>query len=280
MGKFQKQAAKKYKYKQSMVKRDLYLELSDSEFYGFSYAHLTPSGYGSKIEKRLMTKLGVGKVNRNDIKGDFVTKSKSKNKLYGEIKTTYLDVDGFYHVTHIRQWHEFDVYLLCFINPTTCKAEYIMVKKDVFNQLPLTNMNLTSNDNQENNHVEKRFSLTENSDYMKFFKSENLLKSTSFKDLSNYIDQRDYFYGKLELKINDYIMDAIINLYNISFKTKNYNYFFKKVCDHIWDSINKDFGDQPKRRLLNKFVKNTFNDVILNYYMRYNLLFEDENPEL
>jgi hypothetical protein len=278
MGKFQKQAAKKYKFKQSMVKKDLYLQLSDNEFYGFAYTHLTPSGYGSKIEKRLMTKLGVGRVSGKKMKGDFLTEPKGKNNLFGEIKATYKDADGFYHITHIRQWHNFDVYVLCLIDPQTSKPQYIMVKKDVFNELPLTNMNLTDNDNQENHNVEKRISITEDSDHMKFLKSNNLLKSTTFKDLMNYINSREYYFEKIAEKLDEYIQ--LSYYYANPTKIHTFSYYFTKVCDFSWYKLSKEYGNLPSRREFNKFMKHKFRDVILHYFTRYDFMYRHEHPGL
>jgi hypothetical protein len=278
MGKHQKQASKKYKFKQSMVKNDLYLELSDPEFYGFGYTHLTPSGYGSKIEKRLISKLGVTKVNGKKMRGDFLTDPKSKNNLYGEIKTTYKDPNGFYHITHIRQWHDFDVYVLCFIDPTTCKAQYIMIKKDVLNELPLTNMNLTDNDNQSNNHVEKRISLTEESDYMKFIKSKNLLDSTTFKSFFNYINLREYYFDKIASVLDEYVERSY--LYASPYSIGNFTYYSSKVRDFVWYHLSKDFGDQPKRSIFNKFMRHKFNDVILHHFTKYDFMYRHEHPGL
>jgi hypothetical protein len=145
---------------------------------------LNPCSYGGKIQAKLIKELGILSISASLDRGDAFF-----GKFFAEMKCTFLDKKNSYHLTHLRQWQNFDFYILCFID---CENDFIpeffVLNKKVLDKIKTTAMNGTKESNLNNDKVSLRATVKKNGEVHKMFKKKNKLSGTSFSDLKKFID--------------------------------------------------------------------------------------------
>jgi hypothetical protein len=107
---------------------------------------------------------------------------------YAELKISFKPSNGKYNIKNIRQWQNFDYYILCFVDEYM-KDKYYCVNKDVIAKNPeltLSYQNGTVNSNVNNTKVNMSVSI-HHDDVNFYFKEHNLLGGTSYKHLLKFI---------------------------------------------------------------------------------------------
>lgn len=120
-------------------------------------------------DKDLLSNRGDLHVNRED---------------FFEKKTTFLNKNGKYSITNIRDWQDFNYFILCFID-LDYNPSFFCVPKEVVTNNPILRLSAMNDDKETNKHnkyVGKRVSFP-SYDVNYIFKKHNILKGTSYKDL-------------------------------------------------------------------------------------------------
>jgi len=161
---------------------DYSLDLND--FICQAYVNLAPNAYGSHIEEYIRMRLDAIKILASQDMGDFMVTRK-----YFEVKASYLTQNNdSFNITHIRQWQNFDYYLLCFVDcDDNFTPHFYVIHKDIVNGIKLNFMNGTPKANIDNTNIEMRATLKRNSDGSKLVSKNNLLKDTTFESLQEFI---------------------------------------------------------------------------------------------
>jgi hypothetical protein len=146
---------------------------------------LPPSSYGPKIESKIKLMFDLISNKPSLECGDL-----RKNRTNFELKTSYLSKSNTYTVANIRQWHNFDYYILCFIDSTqNFNYKFFVLNKEDIKNFKLYGQNGTIESNKENVHVGLRCQISQNGDDMKLLSSLNILPDNSLESLSEFIDQ-------------------------------------------------------------------------------------------
>jgi hypothetical protein len=166
------------------VVNDIDYDLSFEDFILKIYINCDSSKYGEAfqtyIKKNLYPKIrGLSKCfERGDLHVNY--------EKYFEVKISYLNKNGKYSVTHIRNWEKFDYFILCFVDENFNSDIYCISKNVISENEKLNSMNGSKYINIENTFVAKRLSLKVN--YVNSILSKkNTLKGTSYNDLQNFI---------------------------------------------------------------------------------------------
>ena len=124
---------------------------SFEEYLGFCYINFRPNEYGKLIQKRIEDYFGFVKIGEKNEKGDCHFRTTNDNKLWFEVKVSYLGKNDTYSVRYIRPWQDFDYYLLCFVNPLNCKPNYfVLTCHDIIKNFKCHYMNGTKESNKSN----------------------------------------------------------------------------------------------------------------------------------
>lgn len=153
-----------------------------------SYNQCTPNKYGDLFPKKVvydsngMLKELSSTLDKGDCHINF--------KKYYECKISFRNKSGKYSITNIRDWQEFNYFILCFVDSDNdFKPYFYCVPKETItdNQgINLTGMNNTEEINRMNTYVGKRTSIN-SMDLDWLFKEKSVLKGTSYKHLQDYI---------------------------------------------------------------------------------------------
>jgi len=161
------------------------------EFICQCYVKLNPNSYGSYMEGAIANLLCAIKMKPSDELGDIAMAGK-----YFEIKTSYLGQSGdTYSITHIRQWQNFNYYLLCFIDcDNDFTPHFYVLNKNVMGMMKLNYMNGTPSSNMDNLRVEMRATVKVGAHNHKVIVKHNILKDTTFDSLCEFINEqrKDY----------------------------------------------------------------------------------------
>ena len=144
---------------------------------------LLPAKYGPLIENKIIHELKAKKVKSDKEKGDF-----RKDKTFFEFKCSFLSKGKSYSITNIRDWHNFNYYVLCFIDVKNNFTPnfYVINKKDILN-FSLRGMNGTVDSNTKNTNVGMRVTIQIGSKEMEKLNDMNLLKDKSFDSLNDFV---------------------------------------------------------------------------------------------
>jgi hypothetical protein len=207
--------------------RELLRFLSIEDYVLLLYSNCTPSVYGTLFEKRLYVELYrnglyIEETNKKEERGDvslyypkkcnndrfheLITdieekedKSKTirsvnigKGNLFKrnyEIKFSYLGKNNCYTVRNVRDYHDFDYYILAFVDTyDNFKINYYCIKMSSVNIFNLSPMNGTHNSNKNNENINYGFTIKYGSyDHRYTLKEINLLDGTSFNDLLKFM---------------------------------------------------------------------------------------------
>lgn len=179
-----KEAIKKRETKNIVT--DMDFDLSIEDFILKIYINCDPSKYGeafqSYIKRNFFPK--IRKISKDFNRGDLHI----KYEKYFEVKISYLNMNGKYSITHIRDWQRFDYFILCFVddnfNPSFyCVPKNVVTKNE---KLILNAMNCTKDINLKNTRIGKRTS-PKLKDTKFIFKEKSILKGTTYNDLQNFI---------------------------------------------------------------------------------------------
>ena len=139
---------------------DKYLELKEGikddtetleDYLALCYLKYRPNEYGKHIQNRLEEYFGMRKVSEQTEKGDSIYSTTNNNKVWFEIKVSFLGKNDTYTVRYIRPWQNFDYYLLCFIDPRNCEPKfYVVTCDDLVKNFNCTYMNGTKESNKSN----------------------------------------------------------------------------------------------------------------------------------
>jgi hypothetical protein len=148
------------------------------------HGYITPQSYGSRIQNRLLLDLNLVKVPSSLDKGD----AKNKNNKYGEIKTSYKDVNNKFHFVQIRPHQKCDFYFLFSIDPDDNYKTYsfIILSESINNVLEkfgATNCHGVTKNKNDKSREELRFSVEKYSENWNY-----LIKNFLVKDVKNYLN--------------------------------------------------------------------------------------------
>ncbi len=171
----------KEKFKQT---NDVNFDLDFNDFIADCYVRLKPCSYGIRIQGKITRDLSASSIPASMNMGDVKLGEKT-----GEIKVSFLDRVGSYHLTHLRMWQKFQYYLFCFIDcENDFTPEFYVLDKYVLNSIKMTPMNGTKESNGDNVNIELRTTVKKDGDYHKLFKKKNKLSGTSFVDLEKFVN--------------------------------------------------------------------------------------------
>jgi hypothetical protein len=186
MSKLLEKANKKLLVRNMFTEDDM--DLPMGKFLMKSYTQCTPNKYGDLFSKKVIydskniLKGLSASLNRGDCHMGF--------EKYFECKVSYLNKSGKYSITNIRNWQDFDYFILCFVDTgDNFKPYFYCVPKETITNNPcitLTGMNNTSDINSKNTYVGTRTSVN-NVDLNWLFKNSSTLKGTSYKHLEDFI---------------------------------------------------------------------------------------------
>jgi hypothetical protein len=106
-----------------------------------------------------------------------------------EIKFSYLGKNNCYTVRNVRDYHDFDYYILAFVDTyDDFKINYYCIEKGDVNCFNLSPMNGTYSSNIKNENINYGFTIKNGSyDHRYVLKELNLLDGTSFNDLLKFM---------------------------------------------------------------------------------------------
>lgn len=172
----------KQKFEQSN-EVDFNMDLND--FITDCYVRLKPCSYGVRIQQKIVSDLNLVSIQPCENIGDAVI-----GKKRVEIKVSFLDKKGCYHLTHLRMWQKFQYYLFCLIDcENDFTPKFYVVDKYVLNKIKMTPMNGTKESNSDNINIELRSTVRKNGESHKLFIKENKLDGTSFESLKKFSDK-------------------------------------------------------------------------------------------
>jgi hypothetical protein len=144
---------------------------------------LLPAKYGPMIQNKIIKELGVIKVKSESERGDF-----RKNKTFFEFKCSFLSKGKSYSITNIRNWHNFNFYVLCFIDVSdNFTPRFYVIDKGDITKFKLRGMNGTYESNTKNENVGMRVTIQKNSEEMNLIDSMNKLEDNSFSSLYDFV---------------------------------------------------------------------------------------------
>ena len=151
-----------------------------------------PQAYGNRIcEKIIYDTNGKLRFTTPDF-GDAYSKH-GKNKIFYEIKSSYLRLEtNTFRITHIRDYQNFDYFIICFIDRSDNFKPYFyfLPKSFICNNFTLTPMNNTKKANMGNLNIDKAMSINREEAFYRF-ESASLLNGTSYEDLMAYLKVKD-----------------------------------------------------------------------------------------
>jgi hypothetical protein len=167
-----------------------------------TYTRCSPNMYGSLFPKKIMRDLGEflkgvpSSINRGDCHVNYLA--------FFEFKISYKSKDEeSFSITNIRDWQEFDYFVLCFVDPEkNFRSRFYCVEKTVItdnSEIRLGGMNNTADINLENKHVGKRTSIIAD-DLEWILNKHNLLKTTKYTSLISFIKSKFKATQKIQLK--------------------------------------------------------------------------------
>jgi hypothetical protein len=107
--------------------------------------------------------------------------------IEGKVSFTDIETGTTHAVTHIRSWHKMSAFLIILVDQEDrFRTRYYILPKDYVCSLTAGSMNNTKDENKHNEFVDGRFTINKEEAYTEFDK-RNLLKGTSYKDLTDYI---------------------------------------------------------------------------------------------
>lgn len=165
---------------------DMNLKIKD--FLMKSYQICTPSKYGDLFPKKVIldAKGKLKELPSSLERGD----CHINYKKFFEAKISYRNKSGKYSITNIRNWQDFDYFILCFVDSDdNFKPYFYCVPKTTITNNPrinLTGMNNTAKTNSKNKYVGTRTSVNP-VDLNWLFKNDSVLKGTSYKNLQDFI---------------------------------------------------------------------------------------------
>jgi hypothetical protein len=165
---------------------DIDYDLSFEDFILKIYINCDSSKYGesfqSYIKKNFFPKIKT--LSKQFERGDLHV----NYEKYFEVKISYLNKNGKYSITHIRNWQRFDYFILCFVDENFNSSIYC-IPKNVITQnekLNLNSMNGTKSTNLKNIFVSTRVSIKPNH-VKSILSKKSVLKGTTYNDLRNFI---------------------------------------------------------------------------------------------
>ena len=178
------QVKNKQKKRNIITESDLKLKMS--EFILKIYDVCTPNKYGNVFPEKIIHDVGPRlkkmspKLDRGDLHINY--------KKFFEVKISYKNIGEKYSITNIRDWQDLNYFILCFVDENF-KPKYYCVPKDVVTcnpKISLTGMNNSKTINSYNTYVGKRTTIDAN-DIDWLFKSNNVLKGTTYTNLINFL---------------------------------------------------------------------------------------------
>jgi hypothetical protein len=166
------------------VVNDTDYDLSFEDFILKIYINCSPSKYGESFQSYIWKNLSpkIKTLSKCFERGDLHV----NYKKYFEVKISYMNKNGKYSVTHIRNWEKFDYFILCFVDENFNSSIYCIPKNVITENEKLNSMNGSKYINLKNTFVSTRLSLKVN--YVNSVLSKkNILKGTSYDDLQNFI---------------------------------------------------------------------------------------------
>lgn len=180
---------------------------------------LLPASYGPLIQNKIIHDLKAFGVKSDEERGDF-----RKNKTYFEIKTSFLSKGTTYSITNIRKWHNFDFYVICFIDvENNFTPNFYVITKSGIDSFTQRGMNGTVESNMSNTNIGMRVTFNIKSKEFEQFKSMNLLKDTTFDSLFEFVNS---FKMKKE-KPKGYKFKFLSQTFDSDNTTENYINFLK-----------------------------------------------------
>jgi hypothetical protein len=159
--------------------------LSITDFIMDCYVRLKPCSYGKRIEQKISKDLNITSIKSSLGMGDVILRG-----VPCEIKTSFLDKKGSYHLTHLRMWQDFKYYLLCLVDcENNFTPEFYVIEKDILNDFKIGPMNGTKLANTHNNTIELRTTFKKGGENFNSLMSYNKLGGTSFDDLHKFVNE-------------------------------------------------------------------------------------------
>lgn len=171
-------------------------DLDIEDFIPHIYSECTPNTYGKVFAKKVIIDSGdvlTETKNNSDIGDCEYYDYVKKKKVYSEIKISYRNKQGNYRITNIRDFQNFDYFIICLVDTYNgFKPKFYMVPKNHITKsgfLTLTAMNNTKSSNSENKNVATSTTINEvNASW--FLGKENILGGTSYKHLMKFFSGR------------------------------------------------------------------------------------------
>jgi hypothetical protein len=166
------------------------MDLPMGKFLMKSYTTCTPNKYGDLFAKKVIhdskniLKELSATLDRGDCHVDY-------DKFF-ECKISFRNISGKYSITNIRNWQNFDYFILCFVDvQNDFKPQFFCIPKETITNNPaitLTGMNNTTEINSKNLYVGTRTTISD-VDINWLFKNNNVLEGTSYKHVQKFINQ-------------------------------------------------------------------------------------------
>jgi len=158
------------------------------------YYRRNPQAYGHGIvNKIIFDTQGLLKSCPSEYGDAFSTSNNKKGtaELFYEGKSSFSSKKGTFRITHIRDFQDFDYFIICFVDrQDKFKEYYYILPKDYICKNPdvfkLGNMNNSKKENQNNVNVDKCVTIKKEVVFEKFGEN-NLLYGTDYKDLMSCI---------------------------------------------------------------------------------------------
>jgi hypothetical protein len=180
-----------------------------------------PAKYGKTMVKKIVhdSNNKLQEIPDSSNRGD----CKDFRGFYYEIKTSYLNKSGRFSIRNIRNWQDFNYFILCLVDIKDDDYRphfYCLTKNDFINHpsLTFTEQNNTRESNVDNKNVGLSTTFLAG-DHSYLFKKRNLLNGTTYSDLmlffGNRVDDTSNArlpIQKVKLRINDHIIDGESNL--------------------------------------------------------------------
>jgi hypothetical protein len=164
------------------------------------YRH-NSQGYGTEIANKIIHdskgKLSPCHPDLGDATSECNLFKDGTKKIYYEIKSSFSRKNGRLGLTHIRDYQNFDYFIVCFVDRTNKFKEYyyLLPKSFICENFKLSAMNNTTITNQENKNVPKTMSLKMEK-ALNLFGDANILYGTSYKDLMSFL-KNDVVHGSM-----------------------------------------------------------------------------------
>lgn len=180
------EARNKQKRRDKITNLDYQLKITD--FILKIHNDCIPCTYGKLLPKKIQHDSGPFlRSSDKDLLSDRGDLHINK-KTFLEVKTSIIGKGGKNSITNIRDWQDFDYFILCFIDIDFIPSFFCVPKEAVTNnpQLKLSAMNDSKEINSHNTYVAKRTNIN-SYDVNYLFKKHNLLKGTSYTHLLTFL---------------------------------------------------------------------------------------------